>query len=286
MKILVTGSKGQLGLEIAYQLKGKKDVELFLTDINELDISNHNSVSKVVREVKPNIIINCAAYTAVDNCETETDSAYRINTIGPRNLAIASLEVKSKLIHISTDYVFSGEGAKDKDGNIRPYNEFDPPDPNTLYGKSKLEGEQFVQRIAPFHFIFRTAWLYGEGNNFVRTMLNLSKERDVIKVVNDQYGSPTSTSELAKAVIITMNTDNYGLFHSTCEGHCTWFDFTKEIFGIKGIKTKLEPITSEEFPRPAKRPKYSVLENYMFHLTTNHKFTSWKDEIKEYLDKL
>ncbi len=286
MNILLTGSKGQLGLEVARQLKNRRNTNLFLTDVAELDISDIDSTVKAVRDIQPSVIINCAAYTAVDNCETNIDTAYRINTIGPRNLAIASLELNARLIHISTDYVFDGEGLTDQQGNIRPYNEFDVPNPQTVYGKTKYEGERFVQKTTPFHYILRTAWLYGEGNNFVRTMLKLSKERDIIHVVNDQHGSPTSTHELAKAIIMLMDTDNYGLFHTTCEGQCTWYEFTKEIFRLARIGTEVVPITSEEFQRPAKRPKFSVLDNYMLRLTTDHMFSHWKDEIERYLNRI
>ncbi len=286
MRVLITGSKGQLGLEVASQLKLRKNVELFLTDISELDISDIDVVIEAVKRVKPDTIINCAAYTAVDDCEKNSDIAYKYNTIGPRNLAIASMETHSKLVHVSTDYVFDGKGIMDEHGNIRPYNEFDHPAPQTVYGKTKYEGELFVRRIAPRNFILRTAWLYGDGNNFIRTMLNLSKTSDVIRVVNDQHGSPTSTSELARAITLLIDTDNYGLFHSTCEGQCTWYEFAREIFQLKGINTRVEPITTEEFPRPAKRPEFSVLDNYMFRLTTKHIFSEWQDELKLYLSKI
>jgi dTDP-4-dehydrorhamnose reductase len=285
MNILITGSKGQLGLEISSRLFERKDASVFLTDEAELDITDIESVIKTVKKIKPSIIINCAAYTAVDKCETDVDIAYKVNAIGPRNLAIASLETKARLVHISTDYVFDGEGIKDAAGNNRPYIEFDEPNPQTVYGKTKLEGERFVRSITPYHFILRTAWLYGEGNNFVRTMLKLAKENDAVNVVNDQYGSPTSTRELARTILAVMDTDNYGVFHATCEGQCTWYEFTQEIFRLKGIKTKIQPVTSEEFPRPAKRPKYSVLDNYMFRLTTKHWLNNWKDEIKTYLKR-
>lgn len=285
MKILITGSKGQLGLEIISQLK-YRNMELFLTDIDELDISDIDAVNTIVKRIKPDVIINCAAYTAVDDCEKNLDIAYKYNSIGPRNLAIASLETKVKLVHISTDYVFDGKGIKDVSGNTRPYIEYDMPAPQTVYGKTKYEGELFVQRITPFHFILRTAWLYGDGKNFVKTMLNLSRTKDAIQVVNDQHGTPTSTRELARAIAALINTDNYGLFHSTCEGQCTWYELACEIFRLKGIRTKVEPITTEEFPRPAKRPSFSVLDNYMFSLTTNHIFAEWQDELKLYLDRI
>ncbi len=284
MKVLITGSKGQLGLEVASQLNKRSGFDLVLTDLTELDITRIDSVMQAIKEIKPEVIINCAAYTAVDNCETNVDTAYRINAIGPRNLAIASLETGSRLVHVSTDYVFKGDGIKDIKGGIRPYNEFDQPDPQTVYGSSKLEGELCVQKTNPKSYIIRTAWLYGEGSNFVRTMLKLSEQNESVRVVNDQYGSPTSTRELARMIISLMCTDNYGVFHGTCEEQCSWFEFTEEIFRLKGIGTKVIPVTSEEFLRPAKRPKYSVLDNYMLRLTTNHRFNDWKTEIKAYLE--
>jgi dTDP-4-dehydrorhamnose reductase len=283
LKVLITGSKGQLGLEVSSQMKFKKNVELHLTDIDELDISRVDDVITEVRRIDPDLIINCAAYTAVDDCETNQEIAFKINAIGPRNLSIAALEVNARLVHISTDYVFNGRAISDNRGNIRPYNEFDCPDPQTIYGKSKHQGERFVQNITPYHYILRTAWLYGDGKNFVRTMLDLSKSKDAIRVVNDQYGTPTSTRELTRAILSLVDTDNYGLFHATCEGSCTWYEFTKEIFSIKGIKTRVDPITTEEYPRPAKRPAYSVLDNLMFRLTNGHMFNEWQDELRRYL---
>jgi dTDP-4-dehydrorhamnose reductase len=284
VKVHITGYKGQLGMEMTSQLKNAgKGYELILTGIDELDITRIDSVVSYVNKTKPDIIINCAAYTAVDNCETNADTAYRINAIGPRNLAIAAAQIGARLVHISTDYVFNGEGIKTIDGSIRPYNEFDCPDPCTVYGKTKYEGELFVQRINPRSFVIRTAWLYGEGSNFVRTMLRLSRENETVRVVNDQFGSPTSTRELARLIMALMGTDNYGLFHGTCEGQCSWYEFTKEIFRLKGIETEIIPVTSEEFIRPAKRPGYSVLDNYMLRLTTEHRFNDWKDELKAYL---
>lgn len=284
-KILITGAKGQLGTELTNRFKDNPDASLILTDVDTLDITNLDSVWEIVKEQKPQIVINCAAYTAVDKCETDKDNAYRINAIGARNLAIASNEIGAEIVHISTDYVFDGEGIEDSNGLKRPYTEFDKVNPQTVYGQTKVASENFVRLANPRHYILRTAWLYGEGNNFVRTMLKLAKENDIIKVVNDQHGTPTSTEELGNAILYLLETRNYGLFHCTCEGECTWYDFCKEIYRIKGVKKQVIPVTTEEFPRPAKRPKYSVLDNYMLRLTSGYKFSYWKDALVKYLSK-
>ena len=279
-KLLVTGANGQLGREISNMYEKRDGIEVVRTDVGELDITDVDATVKMVKEVKPYAIINCAAYTAVDKCETDVDLAYKINAIGPRNLSIASSETGAKLVHVSTDYVFKGDGTK-------PYIEFDTPNPNSMYGTTKLAGEKFVQEFSDKHFIIRTAWLYGDGKNFVKTMLRLAQNGPEVNVVGDQIGSPTSTKVLADIIETLMWTDNYGLFHGTCEGICSWADFTEEIFKLAGKDTKVNHITSEEyanmFPASAKRPAYSVLDNYMIKLTTNHVAADWHDAIAEYI---
>lgn len=276
MKILVTGCNGQLGRAVNEQYAGNESVELINTDVDQLDITNVDDVLKMVRGMKPDVILNCAAHTNVNLCESQQDLAYRINAIGPRNLSIAAADVDAKMVQVSTDYVFAG------DGN-RPYTEFDPTDPQSMYGATKLAGEQFVQQFAKRYFIIRTAWLYGDGKNFVKTMLQLSENNDKVRVVGDQLGTPTSAAELARMIKYLIPTDNYGIFHGTCEGVCSWADFTKEIFRLAGKKTEVEYITTDEFPTPAKRPAYSVLENYMLKLTTDYSFAQWEDAIAEYM---
>ncbi len=283
-KILVTGCNGQLGREINRIYQGSSEYEIFNTDVacdhaTKLDITNIDQVLELAREVKPYAIINCAAHTGVDACETDQDNAYRINAIGPRNLSIAATETGAKIVHISTDYVFAGNAKK-------PYVEFDRPDPQGMYGATKLAGEQFVQQFAKDFFIIRTAWLYGDGKNFVKTMLRLSETNDEVRVVGDQFGTPTSTAELAKAIRVLLPTENYGLFHGTCEGSCNWADFAKEIFRLAGKDTKVKDITTAEYPTPAVRPAYSVLENYMFKLTTDFQFAQWQDAAAEYVKGL
>lgn len=278
-KILVTGCNGQLGRAVNVLMGKDSDTEIINTDVDELDITRVDSVLDIVRSVKPDAIINCAAYTAVDASESDLDLAYKINAIGPRNLSIAATDVGARLMHISTDYVFDGEGKS-------PYREFDAVNPQGAYGKTKLEGERFVAQFADRFFIIRTAWLYGDGKNFVKTMLNLAQSRDSVSVVADQFGTPTSASELAKAIDFLLFTDNYGLFHGTCEGSCCWADFTEEIYRIKDIHTRVNRITTDEYPTPAKRPAYSVLDNYMFRLTSDYKFADWHDAIREYLEQV
>lgn len=274
-KLLVTGCNGQLGRQIQKEYE-TEDVALICTDVGELDIADHAQVLEFGRQQQPDVIINCAAYTAVDACEHEWDTAYRINAIGPRNLAIASRETGAKLIHISTDYVFEGNAD-------RPYTEFDDVHPVSAYGKTKLEGERFVRQLADRYFILRTAWLYGDGNNFAKTILRLSENHDEVRVVCDQFGSPTSTAELAKVIHLLEPTENYGLFHATCEGSCSWADFAEEVFRLAGKSTTVTRVTTEEYGSPTKRPAYSVLDNYMLRLTTDHRMAHWKDAIREYL---
>jgi len=277
--IIVTGCNGQLGRAVNQYYKDAADLNFVNTDVGELDITNIDEVMKLARQVKPYAIINCAAHTAVDACETEYDKAFQINAIGPRNLAIAARETGAKLVHISTDYVFDGKGT-------RPYVETDPTNPQSAYGSTKLAGEEFVKAFADRYFIMRTAWLYGDGKNFAKTMLRLSENYDKVRVVNDQFGSPTSTVELTKAINALLFSENYGVFHATCEGSCAWDEFAREIFRLAGKKTLVEGITTAEYNAPAPRPAYSILENRMLKLTTDFMFADWHDAIAVYLKEL
>lgn len=277
--LIITGCNGQLGRAINQQLASHPDYELINTDVAELDITNIDQCLALARKVKPYAIINCAAHTGVDACETDRDNAYRINAIGPRNLSIAATQTNAKMVHVSTDYVFDGFGNK-------PLLEFDPTNPQGMYGATKLAGENFVKDFAKDYFIIRTAWLYGDGKNFVKTMLRLSETNDKVRVVGDQFGTPTSADELAKAICYLLPTENYGIFHGTCEGSCNWAEFAEEIFRLAGRDTKVEKITTEEFGAPAPRPAYSVLENYMFKLTTDFAFADWHDAIEAYMKTL
>lgn len=288
-KILVTGCNGQLGRAIRNEYAADADISFINTDVVEgegvtaLDITDVDAVMTLARAEKPDVIINCAAHTNVDKCEEQWDLAYKINAIGPRNLSIAATELGAKMIHVSTDYVFAGNGTK-------PYTEFDATGPVSAYGKTKLEGENFVKEFADRHFILRTAWLYGDGKNFVKTMLRLSETHPEVSVVCDQLGSPTSAVELAKMIRFLEPTDNYGLFHATCEGDTNWADFTEEIFKKAGKDTKVNHVTSQQYkqmnPASADRPAYSILENYMIKITSDYRMADWHDALDVYLKNL
>lgn len=287
-KILVTGCNGQLGRAIRKEYENEQ-ITFINTDVIEaegiiaLDITDIDQVMRLIKSEKPDVIINCAAHTNVDACEKQWDLAYKINAIGPRNLSIAASEVNAKMIHVSTDYVFEGNGQK-------PYTEFDMPNPVSAYGKTKLEGERFVQQFADRYFILRTAWLYGDGKNFVKTMLRLAETHDVVSVVCDQLGTPTSAVELARMIHYLEGTDNYGLFHATCEGDTNWAAFAEEIFKLAGKNVKVNHVTSEQYaqmnPASANRPAYSILDNYMLRLTSEYKMADWKDALQAYMKEL
>ena len=277
-KLLITGCNGQLGRALNREYEGEQ-VQIINTDVPELDVTDQNAVMRLVREQKPDVIMNCGAMTAVDLCETEYDKAFRINALGARNLSIAAQETGAKIFQISTDYVFSGDAHT-------PYVETDLPDPQSVYGSTKLAGERFVQDFSNRYFIIRTAWLYGDGKNFVATMLRLAQSNDCVRVVADQAGTPTSAAELAKMMHLLEPTDNYGVFHGTCEGECSWAEFAEEIFKQAGKATAVEKITTEAFGAAAKRPAYSVLDNQMLRLTTDFKMRQWQDALSVYLKEI
>ena len=275
MKILVTGANGQLGREVANQ---GAEYELVLTDYDTLDITNGNAVAEFMREVNPDAVIHCAAYTNVDGAEADFDGAFRVNVIGTQNMAAGCLATGARMVYVSTDYVFDGKG-----DNF--YREFDATNPQSVYGVTKLQGERILKEILGRHYIVRTAWLYGEGNNFVRTMLRLAEHNDTLRVVNDQIGTPTSTVDLARAIFKLLHSDAYGTYHTTCQGFCSWYDFACEIFRQSGKNIKVIPVTTEEFPRPAKRPAYSVLDNHMLRMTVGDPMRPWQESLTEYLRK-
>lgn len=275
MKILITGANGMLAKAVREELK---ENELICTDVADLDITNLEAVKEYAKEVKPDYIINCAAYTAVDKAEENEELVYKINAIGPKNLAIAAQENDAVLVHISTDYVFGGEKDVSED-----YSEDDEKNPQAVYGTTKLAGEKFIEENCKKFYIFRTAWLYGEGHNFVRTMINLSKEHDEVKVVNDQHGSPTYAVDLASIIHQAIEKRiPFGIYNSTNIGYTTWFDFTKMIYELEGIKCKVTPVTSEEFKSAAKRPKNSQMSKDKL-LKYGIKISTYEDALKRYL---
>ena len=280
MKVLVTGSAGQLGFDVLRELTVRQ-IPCIGVDQADFDLTDGVAVHAGVKAVQPDVIVHCAAYTAVDRAESEPEVCAAVNGMGTMNMVRAALDVGASLVYISTDYVFPGTGED-------PWQVDDNAGPLNVYGLSKLQGEMAVRSLMTRFFLIRTSWAFGlHGKNFVRTMLRLAGTRDSVSVVNDQFGSPTSTIELAKAVSVLMPTDNYGLFHATCEGSTDWASFTKEIFRIKGLPTEVIPISSEEYqknnPASAVRPHYSILDNYMLRLTTDHVFAGWQEAIEEYL---
>jgi dTDP-4-dehydrorhamnose reductase len=243
------------------------------------------SVKNVLTKYRPDIFINTAAYVRVDDCEDHKDEAYLVNALGARNVAVACEDAKTRLLHISTDYVFGGEERRQ---NI-PFTEFDNPVPINSYGKSKLAGEEMVKHLCHRYFIVRVSGLFGvagssgKGGNFIETILRLAKTRPELRVVNDQVFSPTSTKDLAVKIAELINTDYYGIFHVTNRGNCSWFEFTQEILRLTGNNTPVYPITSAEYPQKAKRPSYSVLDNYQLRLLGMDNQRSWNDALNDYL---
>ncbi|MDD7792743.1 dTDP-4-dehydrorhamnose reductase [Clostridium sp. 'White wine YQ'] len=291
MKILVTGSKGQLGKQIINILKNKRseigaisteydNLEIIQVDVEELDITDFISVKEYFGKVMPDVVINCAAYTNVDACESKEDLAFKINALGPRNLAIASNKFGAKLVHVSTDYVFNGEGTS-------PFKEYDMPNPVSVYGKTKLAGENFVREFADKYFIVRTAWLYGyEGNNFVYTIMKVGKEKGKLTVVNDQRGNPTNAEDLAHHLLKIAVTEEYGTYHCTGTGECSWYDFASKIIEFSEIECVVQPVTSEEYVRAAKRPSFSSLDNMMLRVTVGDEMRKWEDALKVFISKI
>ncbi len=277
MKILITGANGMLAKAVRNELK---ENELICTDVADLDITNLEAVKEYAKNVKPDYIINCAAYTAVDKAEENEELVYKINAIGPKNLAIAAQENDAVLVHISTDYVFGGEKDVSED-----YSEDDEKNPQAVYGTTKLAGEKFIEENCKKFYIFRTAWLYGDGHNFVQTMINLSKDHEEVKVVNDQHGSPTYAVDLASIIHQAMEKKiPFGIYNSTNIGYTTWYDFTKMIYDLENIKCKVIPVTSEEFKSPAKRPKNSQMSKGKL-LKCGIKIPTYEDALKRYLGK-
>ena len=279
MRVVVTGVNGQLGYDVVKELRKQGDEVIGLTR-ETLDLTEEDQVTKTIREIKPEAVIHCAAYTAVDLAEEEKDKALNVNTLATSYLAKACAEIQAKMIYISTDYVFPGEGDK-------PYEVNDKVDPINWYGQTKYEGEQAVLRELNHYFIVRVTWVFGKnGNNFVKTMLRLSQERESLSVVADQIGSPTYTVDLAKCLAEIVKTDKYGIYHVTNEGFCSWYDFAMEIFRMSGRNVVVHPLTSEQFPSKAKRPKNCRLSKQKLTEEGFERLPSWQDALARYLEEL
>lgn len=282
MKIMVTGAYGQLGNALRRELESDSSIEAIYTDADTLDITDTAALERFFEDNPVDMVVNCAAYTAVDRAESDDLKAAAINTGAVGNLGQAAARHGMKVIHISTDYVFSGE-------SFRPYEENDEPYPQSIYGRTKLEGEGLLTSFSNNAMIIRTAWLYSEfGNNFVKTMLRLADEKDEINVVSDQIGTPTYAGDLAHAIHQVIRHENWqpGIYHFTDEGVASWYDFTKAIFDMAGKKTRVNPIRTSQYPTPAKRPLYSVLSKGKLKRTYGIEIPYWRDSLKVCLNKL
>ena len=278
-KVLITGANGQLGKELV-ELFTEKGFEVYGLGRDKMDITNQAQVQEVINTLKPNIVLHSAAHTQVDLAESEPEQAFSINAYGTRNVAVAAEAVGAKLVYVSTDYVFDGT-------TDEPYTEFSPTSPLGIYGKSKLAGEQFVRDLHSKFFIVRTSWVYGKhGTNFVKTMLKLGEEKKELSVVSDQIGCPTYTLDLAHVILDLVDTQKYGVYHVSNSGSCSWYEFAKEIFKISKMEVQVKPCTTEDFIRPAKRPKYSVLGNLSVKLNNFKEPRSWKSGLKEFLENM
>jgi dTDP-4-dehydrorhamnose reductase len=279
MKVLVTGVKGQLGHDVVNELE-KRGIEAVGTDINDMDITDAESVDRVIKAAAPDAVIHCAAYTAVDAAEDNEETCRKINAGGTQNIADVCKELDIKMIYISTDYVFSGQGE-------RPWEPDDERNPVSVYGRTKYEGELAVQNTLDKYFIVRIAWVFGiNGKNFVKTMLKLSENHDRITVVNDQFGSPTYTFDLAKLLVDMVQTDKYGIYHATNEGICSWYEFACEIFKQAGIDMEVIPVTTAEYGAKAVRPYNSRMSKDKLTDNGFEKLPTWQDALKRYLKEL
>lgn len=282
MKIIVFGAKGQLGSALRKKAENNHSKTWYFLDKDQADVRNSQVLHAISKNINPEIIVNCAALTEVDQLENQEKEAFAVNAYGAENVANASKSVNAKLIHVSTDYVFDGKGVME-DGKRRPYRETDLPNPLMVYGKSKYLGENLIRQSYSKHVILRTSWLYGGARCFVTKILQQAAKRSEIHVVNDQIGTPTSAEALANAITGIMETDCIGLYHSSCQGETTWYEFACLIMRYAKGKGRVVPVASEYFPQAAPRPKYSVLDNGRLNKLEIYRFGHWKEVAEKQL---
>ncbi|HJB28828.1 MAG TPA: dTDP-4-dehydrorhamnose reductase [Candidatus Blautia faecavium] len=279
MRVLVTGVKGQLGHDVMNELE-KRGYEGIGVDVEEMDITDRETVERVMREVHPDKVVHCAAWTAVDDAEDKVELCRKINAYGTENIARMCKELSAPMIYLSTDYVFDGEGT-------RPWEPDDERHPLNVYGQTKYEGELAVEKYLDAYFIVRIAWVFGvNGKNFIKTMLRLSETHDTITVVDDQVGSPTYTYDLARLLVDMLETEKYGRYHATNEGLCSWYEFAKEIFRQAGREVKVIPVSSEEYPAKAKRPHNSRMNKDKLREMGFAPLPAWEDALSRYLKEI
>jgi dTDP-4-dehydrorhamnose reductase len=276
MKVLILGARGMLGKDLVPILSTENQV--LERDIDDFDISDQKRVQKEIETLHPEVVVNAAAYTDVDGCESRRELAFSVNAGGAKNIALACAEAQARMIHLSTDYVFNG------DSRI-PYHEEDLPSPLNIYGASKLQGERYIRETSKDYLIIRTEWLYGRhGKNFVDTILNQAGQQMELRVVQDQRGAPTSTKDLSLAISRLIGIEARGILNVTNSGSCTWFEFSRQILREKGLNhVQVIPISSAELARPARRPAYSVMDCRRYELLTGRQMRSWEEALKEYL---
>ena len=274
-KIWICGAKGQIGQAIN-EIIDKLEFKVLDTDIDDLDITDTDEVLRFGEMNRPDIIINCAGLTNIEECENDISKAYKVNALGARNLSIIARKLEAKLVHISTDDVF--DGLSDK-----PYNEFDVTNPRTVYGKSKCAGEGYVKEFTQRHFIIRSTWVYGEGYNFVNKFIEETKNKGEVTVASDQFGSPTSAEELAKFILHIMTTGEYGTYHATCKGVCSRFELAEKIAEILGRDVKIHPVPSKDNEFSSFRPAYGVLDNFIMSIVDVYDFADWESALAKYL---
>ena len=279
MRVLVTGVKGQLGYDVVKDLE-KRGHQPIGVDREEMDLMDNQAIRTFIMDLKPEAIIHCAAYTAVDKAEEDVEICYQINAEAVKVISECAKELDVNMIYISTDYVFDGT----KEGE---YVETDIPNPINVYGASKLKGEQYVQDLLEKYYIVRISWVFGvNGNNFIKTMLRLGLERDELNIINDQVGSPTYTADLAPLFVDMMETDKYGIYHATNEGFCSWYEFANEIFKQSGIEVKTNPITTDQYPTAAKRPMNSKMSKVKLEEYGFNTFPTWQEAVNNYIKML
>lgn len=278
LRIWITGANGQLGKAILRQMKCQEELYNVLTTDMDVDITNMDQVSRYASTTRPNVIINCAGMTDVAACEKDMVTAYKVNALGARNVSAAARMVDAKIIQMSTDDVFAGD-RRDK------LTEFDVTLPNTVYGKSKLAGETMVRELNPKHLVIRSSWMYGDGNNFMSQLLEKAKSGKEIRVAYDQVSTPTSTDALARGILCLMESKEYGVYHASCEGSCSRYDFAKKVLELTGNDVALlKPALAEELSGGNRRPKYTILENLMMKMTEIYKMPLWEEDLEEYLE--
>ena len=277
LKVWIVGSGGQIGSAIN-EVLDPLEIEVFNTDKDELDITETDEVLNFGEVNRPDVIINCAAITDTELCEREPELAYRVNALGARNLSIVARKIGAKMVQLSTDDVFDGLSRT-------PYSEFDDTNPKTVYGRSKRAGENYVKEFTHKHFIVRSNWVYGNGNNFVKRVLEASKNQKMLAVASDQFGSPTSAKDLAKIILYLIGTNEYGTYHATCKGICNRYEFAQEILKLAGENIELKAVPTSESELSSVRPAYAVLDNFILRIIDVYEMPDWKASLKEYMSE-